>query len=83
LQPAVVHAKLPQGTGVATGQIVLAPEQNEGGEYIDPLQLAGAHIAVEFWQLPAPSQTFVLPHAVEVAPQRVSVVPFGSPAQVP
>src|SRR6185312_2898270 len=39
-------------------------------------------IPVEFWQLPAPSQTLVLPQ-VPLAPQRVSVLPDATPAQVP
>ena len=74
---------MPQFIGVWTGQIVLVPEQDEAGVNIDPLQLAAMHIAVEVWQLPAPSQTFVLPHPLPTAPQPVSVVPLGSGAQVP
>jgi hypothetical protein len=83
LQPVVVQALLPHGTGVGTGQIVLAPEQNEAGVNIDPLQLAAEHIAVEFWQLPAPSQMLVLPQPLVAAPHRASLVPLASPAQVP
>ncbi len=83
MHPVVVQALLPQGTGVDTGQTVLAPEQNAAGVYIDPLQLAGAHMAVEFWQAPAPSQTLVLPQPLAAAPQRASVVPLARGAQVP
>jgi hypothetical protein len=65
------------------GQVVLVPEQNEAGVYSDPLQLAGAHIAVDVWHMPAPSQTFVLPQPLAAAPQRVSVMPEPRGAQVP
>ena len=50
---------------------------------MDPLQVAAAHWAVEFAQAPAPSQLLVLPHALPVAPQRVSVAPAAMPEQVP
>jgi len=83
LHPAVVQALLPHGTGAGNGQIVLGPEQKAAGVYIDPLQLAGAHMAVEFWQAPAPSQTLVLPQPLVAAPHRVSTVPPVSAAQVP
>lgn len=59
------------------------PGQNEAGVYVEPLQLAAAHIAVESWQLPAPSQTLVLPQPPVLAPQRVSVLPLATPAHVP
>ena len=50
---------------------------------MDPLQVAGAHWAVELAQAPAPSQLLVLPHPLPVTPQRVSVTPAAMPEQVP
>jgi hypothetical protein len=63
--------------------VLLAGEQKAAGVNDDPLQLAGAHWAVELAQAPAPSQLLVLPQPVPPAPQRVSVVPAPSGAQVP
>jgi hypothetical protein len=82
LQPPVVHAKLPQAVGVAAGQVLPVPEQNAAGVKVDPLHFAAAHMAVEVWQAPAPSQTLVRPHGV-VPAQRVSVLPDAIPEQVP
>lgn len=59
------------------------PAQNDAGVYVEPLQLAAAHIAVESWQPPAPSQTLVLPQVLAPPPQRVSVLPDATPEQVP
>ena len=75
LHPLLVQAYVPQLIGACAGQVVLAAEQNDAGVKDDPLQLAGAHWAVELAQAPAPSQLLVLPHPVPVAPQRVSFVP--------
>ena len=60
-----------------------APEQNEAGVYDAPLQLAAAHMSVESRQLPAPSQTLVLPQAPPPAPHRASALPAARPAQLP
>jgi hypothetical protein len=83
LQPLAVQAYVPQLIGACAGQVVLAGEQNDAGVKDDPLQVAGAHWAVELAQAPAPSQVLVFPHPVPVAPQRVSFVPAPSGAQVP
>ncbi len=40
-------------------------------------------MAVEFWHLPAPSQTLVTPHPLVTPPQRVSVLFAVIGAQVP
>ena len=74
---------MPQFTGVCTGQIVLVPAQDDAGVYIDPLQLAAAHMAVEVWHMPDPLQTLVMPQPLPIAPQRVSVAPLPIGAQVP
>jgi hypothetical protein len=63
--------------------VLSVPGQNDAGVKVEPLQLAGAHIAVELWQLPAPSQVLVLPQLPAVAPQRLSVLPAVTPSQVP
>ena len=83
MQPLAVQAYAPQLIGACAGQVVLAGEQNDAGVKDDPLQVAGAHWAVELAQAPAPSQVLVFPHPVPVAPQRVSFVPAPSGAQVP
>jgi hypothetical protein len=69
--------------GACAGQVLLADEQKAAGVNDEPLQLAGAHCAVELAQAPAPSQVLVFPQPVPVAPQRVSLVPMVSDAQVP
>lgn len=43
LQPEVVQAKLPQGTGVVEGQVVVVPEHIAAGEYPDAPQVAALH----------------------------------------
>jgi hypothetical protein len=83
LQPPEVQAYVPQLIGACAGQVVLEGEQNEAGVKDDPLQLAGAHWAVELAQAPAPSQLLVFPHPVPVAPQRGSFVPAPRAAQLP
>jgi hypothetical protein len=64
---------------------VPGPEQKEAGVYNEPLQLAGAHIAVEVWHLPAPSQLLIAPQPLPTWPQRVSVAPdpIGAHAPMP
>ncbi len=88
-QPAVLLAsqtRFPHATGVGEGQVVPVPEQKAAGMKLDPLHLAGAHIAVDVWQTPpaapAPPQEVVLPHGV-VAAQRLSVVPDPVAQQLP
>ena len=79
----LVHLYVPQLIDAWIGQVVVAPEQNDAGENAVPLHDAGAHIAVELRQSPAPSQTFVLPQAVVPPAQVVSVVPAAFGAQLP
>ena len=83
LQPLDVQVYVPQLIGACAGQVLLAVEQKAAGVNDDPLQLAVAHWAVENAHAPAPSQVLVFPHPVPVTPQRVSVVPMVSGAQVP
>jgi hypothetical protein len=84
LQPVVTsHAYAPHDTGVPAGQAVaVVPGQLCDGVCPASLQVAAWQTAVELRQAPAPSHTLVLPHG-EVAPQRVSVAPAASGAQLP
>ena len=69
--------------GHLTGQVVLAPLQKDAGVKDDPVHLAGAHMAVELAQSPAPSQLLVLPQVVVPPPQRASVAPPANAAHAP
>jgi hypothetical protein len=84
LHPSVVQAYRLQFTAVGVGQtVLLVPGQKAAGVNDDPLHLGLAHWAVEFWHLPAPSQTLVTPHPLATPLQRVSVELASLGAQVP
>lgn len=63
--------------------MVVAPLQKDAGVKDEPVHLAGAHMAVELAQSPAPSQLLVLPQVVVPPPQRASVAPPGKGAHAP